>query len=109
MPPERGFSPCFERLWIVKLIDSFVKSDRQSLGVVSDSERVIVTDALFSRSRLFEVVIIRCDKVARDHGIVHMINTRTEHHLIARDPEIVVLYLVEVTCSLMIGWSIVEL
>ena len=46
--------------------------------------------------------------MARDRGIVHMIGTRAKHHLIARDPEIVVLYLVEVTCSLMIGWSIVE-
>ena len=46
--------------------------------------------------------------VARDRGIVHMITTRAEHHLVARDPEIVVLYVEEVTCSLMIGWSIVE-
>ena len=35
----------------------------------------IVTDALFAF--IFEVVIIRYDKVARDRGIVHMITTRT--------------------------------
>ena len=40
---------------------------------------VIVTDAPFSR--LFEVVIIRYDKVARDRGIVHMINTRARTSL----------------------------
>ena len=56
----------------------------------------------------FEVVIIRYDKVARDRGIVHMIGTRAKHHLIAHDPEIVILYSEGVTCSLMIGWSIVE-
>ena len=57
---------------------------------------------------IFEVVIIRYDKVARDREIVHMIITRAKHHLIARDPGIVVLYSEKVTCSLMIGWSIVE-
>ena len=55
-----------------------------------------------------EVIISRYDKVARDRGIIHMIGTRAKHHLIARDPEIVVLYSERVTCSLMIGWSIVE-
>ena len=57
---------------------------------------------------IFEVVIIRYDKVARDRGIVHMIITRTFERLIARDPGIVVLYSEEVTCSFMIGWSIAE-
>ena len=52
--------------------------------------------------------------VARDRGIVHMIDTcaRTthvqEHHLIAHDPGIARLYSEGITCSLMIGWSIVE-
>ena len=38
-----------------------------------------VTDAPFTH--LFEVVIIRYDKVARDRGIVHMINTRARTSL----------------------------
>ena len=61
-------------------------------------------------SRLFlKSLSLDMIKVARDRGIVHMINTRAkEHHLIARDPGIVVPYSEEVTCSLMIGWSIVE-
>ena len=34
-----------------------------------------VTDAPFAF--IFEVVIIRCDKMARDRGIAHMIMART--------------------------------
>ena len=40
---------------------------------------LVVTDAPFSR--LFEVVIIRYDKAARDRGIVHMIVTRARTSL----------------------------
>ena len=57
---------------------------------------------------IFEVVIIRYDKVARDRGIVHMSTHVHKYHLFARDPGIVVLYSEAVTCSLVIGWSIVE-
>ena len=38
-----------------------------------------VTDAPFLR--LFKVIIVRYDKVARDRGIVHMINTRARTSL----------------------------
>ena len=57
---------------------------------------------------IFEVVIIRYDKVARDRGIVHMIVTHARTSPFACDPGIVVLYSEEVTCSHMIGWSIIE-
>ena len=63
--------------------------------------------APFSRLFLKSLSLDMID-VARDRGIVHIIVHVQEYHLIARDPGIVVLYSEEVTCSLMIGWSIVE-
>ena len=64
----------------------FLKESVDYLGIVTDASFYVPFCVYV------EVVIIRYDKVARDRGIVHMINSRAKHHLIARDPETVVPY-----------------